>query len=88
MKSILFYWGKGAGIRVKILNSIQKRNKREKPCFLSEIARDVNLSHVAVKKHLDLLIEDSYIAALNPGGKPTYIELTNKGLEVLKEFKK
>jgi DNA-binding MarR family transcriptional regulator len=88
MKSILFYWGRGASVRVKLLNEISKLNKQKKPCFLSVLARSLGLSHVAVKKHLDLLIEDGYIATINPEGKPIYVELTDKGLEVLKEFKK
>jgi DNA-binding MarR family transcriptional regulator len=88
MKSVLFYWGKGAGLRVKLLNEINKCNKQKKPCFLSKLAKVFGLTHVAIKKHLDLMIEEGYVKSINPGGKPVYLELTEKGLEVLKEFKR
>jgi hypothetical protein len=32
--------------------------------------------------------EENYIKEINPDGKPVYLELTEKGVEVLKEFKK
>jgi DNA-binding MarR family transcriptional regulator len=88
MKSILFYWGKGASTRVMLLNEVSKCGKQKKPCFLSELARKLGLSHVAVKKHVDLLLEEGYAREINPGGKPVYLEPTEKGLEVLLEFKK
>ncbi|MEK6941245.1 MAG: hypothetical protein AABW85_00080 [archaeon] len=87
-KTILFYWGKGAAIRVKLLNEIYKCNKNNHPCYLNLLAEKVGLTHVAVKKHLDLMLEEEYIKEINPAGKPVYIELTEKGKGVLKEFKK
>jgi predicted ArsR family transcriptional regulator len=86
MKTILFYWSKGADTRVKMIRIIAERGKKEQPCYLNLIAERLGLSHVAVKKHLDLLIEEGYVGVLNPGGKPNYLSLTEKGADVLKEF--
>ena len=87
-KTILFYWSKGAQMRVKLLNWIAKCIKKGEPCYLNVLAKKVNLSHVAVKKHLDLLLEEEYIKEINPNGKPVYLDLTAKGKDVLAEFKK
>ena len=87
MKSILFYWSKGAEMRVKILNEIYKCNRENKGCFLSELAKKFGISHVALKKHLDLMIEEGYVEEINPNGKPVFVKLTEKGTKTLKEFK-
>jgi predicted transcriptional regulator len=52
------------------------------------LAERLGLSHVAVKKHLDLMIEEKFVKEINPEGKPKFLELTEKGIKVLKEFKK
>lgn len=44
------------------------------------------VSKVAIKKHVDLLLEEKYVKVLNPEGKPHYLVLTQEGIEVLKEF--
>jgi predicted transcriptional regulator len=87
-KSILFYWSKGAKVRVKLLHEIFKSNRKKEACYLNSLADKLGLSHVAVKKHLRLLAEESFVREINPGGKPVYLELTEKGLQVLNEFKK
>ena len=43
---------------------------------------------MAVKKHVDLLHEEHYIDFINPKGKPVYLKLSKKGLELIEEFKK
>ncbi len=87
-KTILFYWSKGAKVRVKLLNEIDKCGKKNEPCYLNVLAEKLGLSHVGVKKHIDLMIEEEYVKEINPNGKPIYLELTEKGAGVLKEFKK
>lgn len=77
--SLLFYWSKGAQIRRKIIRIICSCNLRDEPCYLNQIAREVDMSHVAVKKHIDLLISEGYIRPINPEGKPVYLELTAMG---------
>jgi predicted transcriptional regulator len=52
------------------------------------IAKKFNVTHVAVKKHLDLLLEEGYVKQINPKSKPVYLELTKKGKDVLNEFAK
>ncbi len=86
-KSILFYWSKGADIRRRILLFINKHNKKNKPCFLNQIAKELEVTHVAAKKHIDLLVEEGYISQINPKGKPIYLGLTEKGSKVVSEFK-
>ena len=86
MKTILFYWSKGADTRRKLLRLIADCERKNEPCYLNVIAEKFGLSHVAVKKHTDLMIEEGYLKILNPGGKPVYIAVTEKGIEVLKEF--
>lgn len=87
-KTILFYWSKGAGTRRKIIRFIYKCEKKNKPCFLNKVAKKLDLTHVAVKKHLDLLIEEKYIKRINPSGKPIYLELTDSGKEIIRELSK
>ena len=86
MKTILFYWSKGADTRVRILRELRKCGKVNEPCYLNTIAAAMKLSHVGIKKHIDILVEEGYIRVINPGGKPLFLELTGKGNEVLDEF--
>lgn len=88
MKAILFYWGKGADVRVRILLELHQCSSTQKPCYLNSLADYLSLSHVAVKKHLDLLIEHKYVVPLNPEGKPVYLQLTESGKEIVNEFLK
>ncbi len=86
MKSILLYWSKGADARRRILLLMLRREESNSPSFTSEIARRLKLSHVAVINHLELLEGEGYVRRLNPGGKPAYIALTEKGKRVAQEF--
>jgi len=86
MKTILFYWSKGSDTRRRIIRIIADCEKTSEACYLSVIAEKLKLSHVAVKKHLDLLLDEGYVSVLNPDGKPNFLNLTHKGREMLKEF--
>lgn len=88
MKSVLFYWGKGAETRVSIIKIIGECNQKKLPCYLNQIAQKMNLSHVAIMKQLNLLLEEGYIREVNPDGKPIYLELTENGKKILQEFTK
>ncbi len=88
MKTILFYWSKGADIRREILRSISEYEKKNKPCYLNLLAEKFKLSHVAIKKHIDLLIDEGYVHPLNPKGKPVFLVITKLGTDILKEFEK
>ncbi len=85
-KSILFYWSKGAETRRKMIRFIYECEKAQEACFLNILAKKTGLTHVAVKKHLDLLREEGYIEFVNPGGKPVYLKLSKRGTDVAKEF--
>ncbi len=86
MKTILFYWSKGSDTRRKLVRAIAECERHGEACYLNFLAEKMGLSHVAIKKHMDLLVEGGYVKVLNPGGKPVYLVLTSKGIEVLKEF--
>ncbi len=86
MKTILFYWSKGADTRRKLIRIIAECERKSEPCYLNLLAERLGLSHVAIKKHLDLLVEEGYVRILNPGGKPVFLALSDQGIEALKEF--
>lgn len=86
MKTILFYWSKGADTRRKLIRLIADFERKGKPCYLNLLAEKLGLSHVATKKHTDLLIEGGFVKVLNPGGKPVYLSLSEAGNGILKEL--
>ena len=86
MKTILFYWSRGAETRVRMLRFIAKCEKAGKPCYVNTLAKELELSHVAVMKHLGLMIDEGYVKILNPGGKPQYLALTPEGKKTAKEL--
>ena len=75
-------------MRRKIIKIIGKCGELNKACFLNSIAKELKISHVGAKKHLDFLSEENYIEGINPQGKPVYLKLTKKGEELYREFKK
>ncbi len=86
MKTILFYWSKGADTRRKIVLFLAKCEAEKRPCYLNNLAAHLKISHVATKKHLKLLIDKEFVEILNPDGKPQFLALTKKGKEVVKEL--
>jgi len=86
MKTILFYWSRGSETRVRMVRLIGKSEKSRKPCYINTLAKSLGLSHVAIKKHLDLLIDEGYVKILNPGGKPKFLALSGEGKKVAIEF--
>ena len=87
-RAILFYWSKGADMRVKLLNEIARCNAKKMPCYINTLAEKFGVSHVAVRKHVELMLEGGFVRELNPEGKPVYLELTKEGENVLAEFRK
>ena len=85
-RSVLFYWSKGAPTRRRILSVASELNDEHQPCFINVLSDKLELSHVAIKKHVELLIDEKYIKQINPNGKPVYLELTDAGREVLDEI--
>lgn len=73
-------------MRRKLVVIMRRCDESKKPCFQSELARRLKLSHVAVLQHIALLEEEGYVRKLNPGGKPAFLALTEKGRKVAEEF--
>lgn len=88
MKAVLFHWSKGGPMRVRIVKLIAEHNSRKEPVYLARLAEACSISDVALKKHLDLLVEHGFVKVQNPQGKPHYLELTREGWEVAREFGK
>lgn len=86
MKTILFYWSKGASTRRKIILYIEKCNKDGNPVHMATLASHLDISHSAIRKHKKLLLENGFVKAINPGGKPEYLELSEAGTEVVQEL--
>ncbi len=86
MKAVLFYWSKGAPMRVKMVRLIAECNRRREPVYLAKLAGACRISDVAAKKHLELMVEHRFVSVQNPEGKPHYLELTREGWEVAREF--
>jgi len=84
--SVLFYWSKGADTRRRILVVTRKLNDEHQPCFINVLSEELELSHVAIKKHVELLVEGKFLKQMNPNGKPIYLELTDSGRKVLAEL--
>lgn len=87
MKSVLFYWGKGADVRRRIMLLIFAHEKKNSPSYLNLLAQEINQSHVTTRRHIELLLEEQYLEEQNPGGKPTYLTLTKKGHEIVAELR-
>jgi predicted ArsR family transcriptional regulator len=84
-ETVLFYLSEGGDVRLKILQLIREANEREDGMYLNKLAEELDMSHVGVRNHLELLLEDGYVEYRNPGGKPKYLKLTEEGESVLEE---
>ncbi len=85
-ESILFYWSKGSETRRKMVRRVFEEEAKGRPVFLNSLAKDLGISHVAARKHVELLIEEGYLEKINPGGRPVYLRLSKKGERVAKEL--
>lgn len=64
--------------RIKILKKIDSRRMT-----LTELSKELNLSKVTVKEHLDKLVEAGLVRKVDEGRKWVYYELTKKGKSIL-----
>ena len=64
-RSVLFYWSKGSDTRRRILSVTRELNDGHEPCFINVLSEKLELSHVAIKKHVELLVEEKYIKQMN-----------------------
>ncbi len=70
-------------IFVDILRVIHRKEKA-KP---THVLYGANLSHVRLKKYLNVLLANQFIEQISESNR-TYYKLTNKGYKYLQEFKK
>ena len=91
--TLLFIWSKGAKTRKRILKICSQLQNENKAVYISKISEIYNKSltdkgnHVtptSIRKHIKLLKENKILQALNEGGRPEYLELTQEGLKILK----
>ncbi len=71
-------------ILVDILRVIHRKNGKAKP---THILYGANLSHIRLKKFLNLLLERGFIDTVNERDHMFYI-ITPRGYEFLREFRK
>ncbi|MGM5484707.1 MAG: HTH domain-containing protein [Nanobdellota archaeon] len=86
MENMIFLYSKGGESRRKIIQELYHQMKERYNNSVSTLAEELEISKVAVKRHVDRLIELGYIEKLNPRGKPIYLELTEKGQETAKKY--
>ena len=70
-------------IFIDILRLVSKKGKA-KP---THILYGANLSHIRLKKYLEVLLTNGFIEQTSEGGH-TYYRLTERGMEFLSEFRK
>ena len=74
-------------IKVEILKKLSSQEKENTLNSITSLAKFLSISKVAVKKHIDSLLESKLIEQINPGGKPIFLRLTKKGnIDSLKGF--
>lgn len=84
-ETVLFYLADGGDIRLEILRLIQEAEQNNDGMYLNRLADELDMSHVGVRNHLQLLIEEGYVSYKNPDGKPKFLEITDEGKRVLEE---
>lgn len=84
---VLFYLSEGGSVRLEILQLTREANAEEEGIYLNKLADELDMSHVGVRKHLELLLNNGYVEYRNPGGKPKYLKLTEEGERILEEAK-
>lgn len=84
-EAVLFYLSPAGEKRLTILRLVNEAEDEQEGMYLNKIADELDISHVAARKHLELLLEGDYLRYKNPDGKPKYLEMTTDGYRVLSE---
>lgn len=84
-ETVLFYLSDGGDTRLEILELVEEAEKNQEGMYLNKLSDKLEMSHVAARKHLQLLIDEKYLQYKNPEGKPKYLELTTDGYRILSE---
>ncbi len=93
--SLLFVWSKGATTRRKILKILASENSKGNPIYISKITDLYNSSadgqehkhtNSSIRKNIKVMKEYGVIKAINEGGRPEYLELTEDGKLVIEKM--
>lgn len=84
-ETVLFFLSDGGDTRLKILELVEEAEENKEGMYLNKLSDELEISHVAARKHLQILLEEEYLKYKNPDGKPKYLELTEDGYRVLRE---
>ena len=83
---IIFLHSKGSETKRKIIKILYQQDKEARIHCLTTLADNLSISKVAIKKHVDYLNYMGYIYKINPNGKPVFLKLTSKGVDVIKKY--
>ncbi|MDY6778707.1 MAG: winged helix-turn-helix domain-containing protein [Candidatus Nanohaloarchaea archaeon] len=84
-ETVLFYLSEAGDKRLKMLQLVSEAEEEQEGMYLTKMAEEIGISHVAARKHLQLLLEEGYLRYKNPDGKPKFLEMTDKGRSVLED---
>lgn len=84
-ETVLFYLSEAGDKRLKMLQLVAEAEEEKEGMYLTKMAEEIGISHVAARKHLQLLLDENYLQYKNPDGKPKFLELTEKGRGVLED---
>lgn len=85
-ETVLFFLSEGGDVRCTIVRLVKEANDAQEGIYLNVLAEELGMSHVAARKHVQLLLEEGYLAYKNPDGNPKYLELTEKGEDIYAEI--
>lgn len=93
--SLLFVWSKGASTRRKIFKILAEENSKGRPIYISKLTELYNnlsdkdsrkLTNSSIRKNIKVLKEYNLVKAINEGGRPEYLELTDQGKKILEKL--
>ena len=92
---ILFQWSKGASTRKRLISLIYSEQTKGNAVYISRLTKLYNssistdekcITNSSIRKSVKLLKHYNLIKAVNEGGKPEYLELTQNGLKVFESI--
>ena len=93
--SILFEWSKGASQRKKLLSIINNETAKGNAVYVSRLTylfnsslatNENSLTNSSIRKYIKVLKIYGFIKAVNEGGRPEYLELTENGLKAIEKL--
>lgn len=93
--SLLFVWSKGASTRRKLFKLIAAENLKGDSVYISKLTKlydeslesdDNKLTNSSIRKNVKVLKDYNLVKAINGGGRPEYLELTEQGKLILERL--